>query len=335
MEYDVVIVGAGPIGIFSAFQAGMLGMKVCVVDAAKKLGGQCSMLYPTKPIYDIPGYYKITANELVNNLIEQASRFNPNYILEDKIFDIKKINQKQFEITTFHSKKIRAKAVLIAAGSGEFVPNKPPIQNIENYENKSVFYNVIDKNLFKDQTILIAGGGDSAVDWSLELLPIVKKIYLVHRRKNFKASQSNIEHLKRLVENNPDKIEIIAPFQLYDVQGINDQIKKVIVEDLNNKKISLEVNSMLLFFGLVQNIGNLANIGLQMQGHYIEVDPFYYQTNIDHIYAIGDVAHYPGKLKLILTGFAEASSALYHMYPRIFDNKQLHFEYSTTKFKKL
>ncbi|MBF8246841.1 MAG: NAD(P)/FAD-dependent oxidoreductase [Rickettsia sp.] len=333
MEYDVVTIGAGPIGIFSAFQAGMLGMKICIIDSADIIGGQCNILYPEKPIYDIPAYDKINASKLIENLEKQASQFNPTYILDNKIFDIKKIDE-HFVIYTSKNLKIKSKIVLIAAGSGEFIPNKPPIDSINKYEDKSIFYNVTNKKIFQDKKVLIAGGGDSALDWSLELLDIAKKIFLLHRRNKFRASQSNINKLQDLIQKYPEKIEIIAPFQLHDFKGNGNSLTQVIVKDLKNNQKILDVDFALLFFGLVQNIGHLANIGVQMKGHYVNVDPIHYQTNIEGIYAIGDVAHYQGKIKLILTGFAEATSALYHAYPRVFENKPLHFEYSTTKFQK-
>ena len=328
MHFDVIIIGAGPVGLFAAFQAGMLGMKSAVVDTLDFIGGQCSALYPEKPIYDIPGYSKITAHQLIDNLKAQASTFHPSYFLSQRVELVKNTND-LFEIHTSDNNVLFAKAIVIAAGAGAFSPNRPPIDSIESYERTSVFYNVTRIDDFEKKNIVIAGGGDSAIDWAINLSKVANKIYLVHRRDKFRAAPALMDEIKTLASNG--KIEIIVPYQLSSIQGKNGQLERVIVESLNGDIRELEAEVLLPFFGLKMSLGPILNWGLNIHNHHIEVDPIYYQTNIDGIYAVGDAASYQGKLKLILTGFAEAASALHHVYPRVFDGKTLHFQYSTNR----
>ncbi|MGX6960642.1 MAG: NAD(P)/FAD-dependent oxidoreductase [Rickettsia endosymbiont of Pentastiridius leporinus] len=326
---DIIIIGAGPVGLFAVFQAGMLGMKCHVIDAQEAVGGQCIALYPEKPIYDIPAYPKIAAAELIKQLKLQAAPFEPVYHLNQQAIELKKDNG-FFEVTTSTNTIIRSKVIIIAAGSGSFGPNKPPLTNIEDFENKSVFYFVNNRSSFANKNIVIAGGGDSAVDWAISLSEIANKIYLVHRRDKFRAANESLRKLKEIVESG--KIELVIGYQLDSLEGSNGELQTVVVKDLHNNTRELKANILLPFFGLKQELGALANWGLHINLHHIEVDSTYYQTNIPGIYAIGDVAHYSGKLKLILTGFAEAASSLHHAYGKVFDGKALHFEYSTMKF---
>ncbi|WP_347938826.1 NAD(P)/FAD-dependent oxidoreductase [Rickettsia oklahomensis] len=327
---DVVIIGAGPVGLFAVFQAGMFGMKCHVIDAQKAVGGQCITLYPEKPIYDIPAYPKITAEELIKQLERQAAPFKPVYHLNQQAIELNKQDD-FFEIKTSKNILIKSKIIIIAAGGGSFGPNKPPLVNIEDFEGKSVFYFINDKNKFTGKNIVIAGGGDSAVDWAISLSEIANKIYLVHRRDKFTASPESVRQLRNLAETG--KIELVIGYQLNALDGNNGELQSVIVRDLQNNTHKLEANILLPFFGLKQDLGSLANWGLNVKLHHIEVDSSYYQTNMEGIYAIGDIAHYAGKLKLILTGFAEAASSIHHAYSRVFDGKALHFEYSTTKYE--
>ncbi|HJD56339.1 MAG TPA: NAD(P)/FAD-dependent oxidoreductase [Rickettsia endosymbiont of Pyrocoelia pectoralis] len=326
---DILIIGAGPVGLFAVFQAGMLGMKCHVIDAQEAVGGQCITLYPEKPIYDIPAYPKIAAAELIKQLELQAAPFNPVYHLNQQAVELKKANG-FFEVTTLTNTIIRSKVIIIAAGAGSFGPNKPPLANIEDFENKSVFYFVNNRNSFAGKDIVIAGGGDSAVDWAISLSEIANKIYLVHRRDKFRAANESLRQLKEIVESG--KIELVIGYQLDSLEGSNGELQTVGVKDLQNNTRELKANILLPFFGLKQELGALANWELDVKLHHIEVDPIHYQTNIPDIYAIGDIAHYQGKLKLILTGFAEAASSLHHAYGKVFDGKALHFEYSTTKY---
>ncbi|XVN40655.1 MAG: NAD(P)/FAD-dependent oxidoreductase [Rickettsia endosymbiont of Argas persicus] len=326
---DVLIIGAGPVGLFAVFQAGMLGMKSHVIDAQEVIGGQCITLYPEKPIYDIPAYPKIAAAELIKQLELQAAPFNPVYHLNQQAVELKK-GDDFFEVKTSKDTIIKSKVIIIAAGAGSFGPNKPPLANIENFENKSVFYFINDRSKFAGKDIVIAGGGDSAVDWAISLSEIANKIYLVHRRDKFRAANESLRQLKDIAESG--KIELVTGYQLDSLEGNSNELQAVIVRDLQNNIRKLDANILLPFFGLKQELGALANWELNVKLHHIEVDPVHYQTNIPSIYAIGDVAYYEGKLKLILTGFAEAASSLHHAYSKVFDGKALHFEYSTTKY---
>jgi thioredoxin reductase (NADPH) len=325
---DIAIIGAGPVGIFSSFQAGMLKMSSVIIDALEFPGGQCSALYPEKPIYDIPAYAQISAENLIQNLQAQASVFSPQYILGEQVVKISEEGS-YFLLTTSKNSIIKAKVVLISAGCGAFGPNKPPIHSIEHYEGKSVFYMVKNKEIFRQKKVAIAGGGDSAIDWAISLSDIAEKIYLIHRREKFRCIPSNVDIINKLVVSG--KIELIAPYQLSALEGSNGFLNKVIVSDLDNNKKELDAEFLLAFFGLLMDIGPIKDWGFEYKGHSILVNSESYETNIKGIYAIGDIAHYPGKLKLILTGFSEAATSLHHAYSRVFDGKAMHFEHSTTK----
>lgn len=324
---DVAIIGAGPVGIFSAFQAGMLGMKSCIIDAFDVPGGQCSALYPEKPIYDIPAYPKILAGELIEKLLEQSKPFDPQYLISRQIVSLKE-NNGIFTLGTSKGDNIDAKSVIIAAGAGAFGPNRPPINGIEVYEGKSVFYSVFKPNDFKGKNIVIAGGGDSALDWALSLSEIAN-VTIVHRRNKFRAAPTTVEKIHELASSGV--INLITNFQLFNLIGKNGQIKEVVVSDLDGNKKYIQSDILLPFFGLSQDLGPLAQFGLDIKNHHIKANYPYFETNIKGVYAVGDVATYEGKLKLISTGFAESSAALHHAYSRVFDGKALHFEYSTSK----
>lgn len=328
-ETDITIIGAGPVGLFAIFQCGMLGMKCHVIDSLPQIGGQCSELYPQKPIYDIPGFPKINATDLVDNLAKQAEKFEPCYHLNQFATEMIGNAEVGFTITTDKSVSIKSKAVFIAAGSGAFKYNRPPIPNINEFENKSVFYSVKDKNMFTRKKLAIAGGGDSAVDWAVELSQIAEKIYIIHRRNKFRASQSSIQEMQKLAEQG--RIEIITPCQLKDIKGQNGIISSIIIseEDGNDKEI--ETDYLLAFYGLATDMGSIANWGITTEKGHIVTTQKNSSCNIKGVYAMGDVAQYEGKIKLILTGFAETSQAAYDAYNIVFPDKALHFEYSTTK----
>jgi thioredoxin reductase (NADPH) len=328
---DVVIIGAGPAGLFAVFQAGMLGMKSHVIDCLDELGGQCTALYPEKPIYDIPSRPKILASELIDDLVEQGSSFKPIYHLGNTVTSYKKLDDNIFIVKTDKGIEIETKIIVIATGSGAFGPNRPPLDEIEKYEGKSVFYYIKRPQDFTGKKIAIAGGGDSAIDWAIILSDYAEKIYLVHRRDKFRAAPASMDKINIIAKTG--KIELVVPYQLQSIDGNGGQIKKLNLYDLDNNTKSLEVDILLPFFGLSTDLGHLRNWGLDMAKNHIIVDPKNCMTNIEGIYAIGDSATYEGKLKLILTGFAEAASAFHHAYKRVFDGKALHFEYSTSKFK--
>ena len=325
---DILIIGAGPVGLFSIFQAGMLGMKCHVVDALSEIGGQCAALYPEKPIYDIPAYTKILASDLIEKLSEQSARFHPVFHLGEHIESLTRGGD-IFTVKTDKNTIIEAKAIIIAAGSGAFGPNRPPLQNINEYEEKSVFYYVKKHEKFRGKNIAIAGGVDSAIDWAIILANLANKIYLIHRREKFRASPANMQKIYELVKLG--KISLEVPFQLHSLEGEAGSLSKINLYDLNGNRKSLEADILLAFFGLSTDLGKIANWGLNLKSHHIEIDKITSETNIKGIYAAGDIASYEGKLKLILTGFAEAATALHHAYARVFDGKILHFEHSTSK----
>jgi thioredoxin reductase (NADPH) len=329
MQTDILIIGAGPVGIFAAFQAGMLGMSCTVVDILPYPGGQCIELYPEKPIYDVAGFPKILAKDLIRNLLEQAEPFNPTYHLNNQVIELETLKS-EFKAITNQGLVINAKVVIIASGNGSFVPNKPLVKNIEQYENVSVLYSVTNPEIFRDKNILIAGGGDSAVDWALILKDIAKKIYLVHRREKFRCNQDNFNKVKHFASSGA--IEILVPYQLLEIHGKGQSIDQVVLQNFatNEQKI-LDIDYFLAFFGLKMDLGPLHNWGLETENNKLKVDSSFYQTNISGVYAVGDISTYEGKLKLIVAGFAETASVLHHAYSRVFDGKQLHFEYSTNK----
>lgn len=328
MQTDIVIIGSGPVGLFSIFQAGMLGMKCHIIDSLEMIGGQCKALYPEKPIYDIPAYPKITGSELIEKLSQQISPFKPTFHLNQKVIKVSE-ELGNFRVVTSKNTEILAKVIVIAAGCGSFGPNKPPLKGLEEFEGQSVFYSVHRRDDFIDKQILIAGGGDSAVDWAISLSEIAKKVYVVHRRDKFKAAPESVRKLKELSENG--KIELVIGYQLESLLGKNGKLEFVEVSDLDGNKKSIPADVLLPFFGLSQELGPIASFGLNLKSNFITVNPTHFETSTQGIYAIGDIATYDGKLKLILTGFAEAASAMHHAYNKVFDGKSLHFEYSTTK----
>lgn len=327
MKTDIVIIGAGPVGLFAIFQAGMLDMKVVCIDALKALGGQCSALYPQKPIYDIPAYPKITGQDLIDSLIQQASPFNPTYYLSQQVSDLQKTDD-GFIVSTSKGVKIHCKVVVIATGHGAFEHKKPPIDNIDEFENKSVFYFINDTKYFYNQDVVIAGGGDSAIDWAIMLSSIARSVSIVHRRDKFRAADASVNTLRNLAQSG--KINIITGYQLEGLVGSNGKLENVILKDLENNIKNIRADSLCCFYGLSQNLGAISNWGFNLHLNHIKVSLPYYSTNIDGIYAVGDIASYEGKLKLILTGFAEAASVMHHAYSKI-HGKSLHFEHSTTK----
>jgi thioredoxin reductase (NADPH) len=328
-QTDVVIIGAGPVGLFAAFECGMLGLKCHVIDALAEPGGQCSALYPEKPIYDIPGYPTIDAAELIRKLEQQAAPFNPYYHLDQQVESLEKRADGRFEIGTSRGTKIEARAVIIAAGVGAFGPNRPPLEGIEAYEGKSIFYLVTRREAFRDQRIVIAGGGDSAVDWAISLAEVAAKVMVVHRRPKFRAAPESAARLDALAQSG--RVELVIPYQLQALDGADGRLAAVIVADLKGETKRLEADALLPFYGLSMNLGPIAQWGLALDHHHIVVAPATCMSSVEGIFAIGDIARYPGKLKLILSGFAEAALAAHAIHPLLHPGEALHFEYSTTK----
>lgn len=326
---DLVIIGAGPAGLFAIFEAGMLKIKTHVIDTLEVIGGQCSALYPEKPIYDIPAHPKILASELIEMLEAQAAPFHPTYHLNQRVDKIAKNSDGTFLVTTSKNTQINCKAIIIAAGCGAFGPNRPPLEGIEEFEGKSVFYAVRSKAEFAGKNVVIAGGGDSAVDWALSLSEICKKVYVVHRRDKFRCAPESADKMKKLAAEG--KIELVIPFQLEGLEGNDGKLSSVVVKDFDGNVKKLEADYLLPFFGLAMELGPIADWGLNLNKNHIEVDPATMQSSEKGIYAIGDIATYKNKLKLILTGFAEAASACHDTYKIVFPDQLFHFEYSTSK----
>jgi thioredoxin reductase (NADPH) len=326
---EVAIIGAGPVGLFAVFECGMLKTRCHVVDALDVLGGQCAALYPEKPIYDIPGHPRIDAAALIDRLAEQAAPFHPVYHLAQQVERLATLPQGGFRLETSRGTVIEARAVIIAAGVGAFGPNRPPLPGIEAFEGKSVFYLVKRRDDFRGKRVVIAGGGDSAVDWALSLAEVAARVMVVHRRAKFRAAPDSAAKLELLARDGG--IELVIPYQLHALEGGGGALEAVIVADLAGQARRLEADALLAFFGLSMTLGPIADWGLALEHHHVAVDPATCQSSVPGIFAIGDIAAYPGKLKLILSGFAEAALAAHAIFPLVHPGEALHFEYSTTK----
>jgi len=326
-DTEIAIIGAGPVGLFAAFQAGMLGLSAVVIDALDFPGGQCGALYPEKPIYDIPGYPRIDAQDLVARLAEQAAPFKPRYLLGRQVTALQPAGVGWRVVAG--DTMVTVRAVIVAAGGGAFGPNRPPLQGIAAYEGKSVFYLVRRREDFRGKHVVIAGGGDSAVDWALSLAEVAAKVMVVHRRPKFRAAPESERRLNELAGGGV--VELVIPYQLHGIDGANGQIDTVVVQDLDGGERRLPADVLLPFFGLSTSLGPIAQFGLDLEHHHVIVDPATCATSVAGIYAIGDICSYAGKLKLILTGFAEAASAAHAIERRLNPDRPLHFEYSTTR----
>ncbi|HTV88063.1 MAG TPA: NAD(P)/FAD-dependent oxidoreductase [Stellaceae bacterium] len=326
---DVAIIGAGPVGLFAVFECGMLDIGCQVFDALPAPGGQCAALYPEKPIYDIPGHPRIAAAALVERLVEQAAPFAPQFHLGHAVRRIEATAGGGFAIENIAGTRVAARAVIIAAGAGAFGPNRPPLAGIAEFERESVFYLVRRREDFRNRRIVIAGGGDSAVDWALSLAEVAERVSLVHRRAKFRAAPGSALRLQQLAE--AGRIDLIVPYQLHALEGEGGRLSAVVVADLAGNTRRLPADCLLPFFGLATDLGPVAAWGLDIEHNQIRVDPATCTTSRPGIFAIGDVAAYPGKLKLILSGFAEAALAAHAAYPLVHSGRALHFEYSTTK----
>lgn len=330
-QTDVVIIGAGPVGLFAIFQCGMLKLKCHVIDALDIVGGQCAALYPEKPIYDIPAYPQVTGEELIASLKGQAFPFKPTLHLQQKVVSIEQLDEagKSWRIVTSSGTAIECRSIIIAAGVGAFGPNRPPLDNIEAFEGTSVHYFVKSREAFRDKRVVIAGGGDSAVDWALSLAEVAARVSVVHRRPKFRAAPESESRLIQMAKDN--QIDLVVPYQLEGLKGDGCQLTDVIVKSMDGDLKSIPTDILLPFFGLSMNLGPIAEWGLGLERSQISVEQATSATNRPGVYAIGDVATYPHKLKLILTGFAEGAQAAHSIRKFLYPEEIIHFEYSTTK----
>jgi len=324
---DVAIIGAGPVGLFAVFECGMLKMRCHVFDALDMAGGQCAALYPEKPIYDIPGYPRINAAELVERLGEQAAPFAPVFHLGHPVIRLESAAD-GFIVENAAGVRVGARAVVIAAGAGAFGPNRPPLAGIEAFEESSVFYLVRRREDFRGRHIVIAGGGDSAVDWALSLAEIAERVMVVHRRAKFRAAPQSAARLQQMAAEG--RIELVIPYQLHALEGEGGQLSAVIVADLEGDTRRLEADCLLPFFGLATDLGPLAGWGIALDHNRIVVDPATCATSRPGIFAVGDVAVYPGKLKLILSGFHEVALMSQKAHRYVYPDKRLVFQYTTS-----
>jgi thioredoxin reductase (NADPH) len=322
---DVIIVGAGPVGLFAIFELGLLNISCHVIDNLDRPGGQCAELYPEKPIYDIPSRVSITGQKLTDDLLAQAKPFNPVYHLNQQVEKIVKLESGEWLVETSLKKKLKAKCIVIAAGAGSFVPRKIPLENLNYLEEKNILYAVRNKSILEDKDILIVGGGDSALDWTNELSKIAN-VTLMHRRKEFRAAPDSVSKMLELEKNK--KINFFLG-QIHKIEDLKNG--KINVEVKNNDEIkAIEVDYLLPFFGLKMVLGPIANWGLNLHENLIDVDTEKFQTSVPSIFAIGDINTYPGKLKLILSGFHEAALMAQECFKYCFPDKKNVFRYTTS-----
>lgn len=326
IETDILIIGAGPTGLFAVFEAGLLKLKCHLIDALPQAGGQCSEIYPKKPIYDIPAFPEILAGDLVANLMKQIEPFQPGFTLGERAQAIEKLEDGSFLVTTEKGTKHKAKVVAIAGGLGSFEPRKPLISNITYFEDKGVEYIIRDPEMYRNKKVLISGGGDSALDWSIFLTDVAESVTLVHRRNEFRGALDSVEKVQEL--KNLGKIELITPAEVMGMVGI-DKLEEVVIQQ-GAEVFNRECDHFIPLFGLSPKLGPIADWGLEIEKNAIKVDnTLDYQTNIPGIYAIGDVNTYPGKLKLILCGFHEATLMCQSAYQRIFPDRRYVMKYTT------
>jgi len=325
IKTDTLIIGAGPVGLFCVHQLGIIGLKCEVVDNLDKIGGQCIELYPDKPIYDIPAVPECTGEELTNNLIKQIKAFKTNFHLNERVEEIKKV-EKKWLIKTNKGTEFEASSIIIAAGVGSFEPRKFPTKEIEKYEGKQILYSIKDKKIFKDKTVTIFGGGDSALDWAIEISN-TSKVILVHRRDEFRAMQVSIDKVNQLKDEG--KIEVHTKYQLGSVSG-NEKIENINIKHDDDSIKEIKTDYVLGFFGLIMKLGPIAEWGLNLDKKTVPVNTENFETNKEGIFAIGDICSYPGKLKLILSGFHEGALAARGCFKYARPDEKYRFEFTTS-----
>ena len=327
IKTDALIIGAGPVGLFAVFELGLLDIKAHLVDILDKVGGQCAELYPEKPIYDIPGIPYITGHGLTDALMQQIKPFHPTFHLNEMVTTLEKIGEPLFRLRTDAGKTFEAKCVVIAAGGGSFQPKRPPIQGIEPYEEKSVFYAVRKMDAFRDKRLLVVGGGDSALDWTLNLQPIAKSLTLVHRRDEFRGAPDSVNKMRALVAAGNMDLKI---GQVTALEGAEGVLSACSIKGNDGSLARIEVDCMLPFFGLTMKLGPVANWGLKMEEELIPADTSTFETSVPGLFAIGDINTYSGKLKLILSGFHEAALMAQKAHRYVYPEKKLVFQYTTS-----
>jgi thioredoxin reductase (NADPH) len=330
IKTDVVIVGAGPAALFMVFELGLLDIKCHLVDVLPRAGGQCAELYPEKPIYDIPGHPIVTGDGLVEKLLAQIEPFHPTFHFEQMVTELEALGTRQtpaFRVKTDTGRTFECKSVVVAAGGGSFQPKKPPIEGIEGYEQKSVFYAVRKMEDFRGRNVVIVGGGDSALDWTLNLQPVAKHLTLVHRRDEFRAAPHSVKAMRELVAAGKMELRI---GQITALAGDNGELASARIKSAKGDVSELAVERLIPFFGLTMKLGPVAQWGLNLHENLIPVDTAQFETNVPGVFAIGDINHYPGKLKLILCGFHEGSLAAQKVYHYVYPEKKLVFQYTTS-----
>ncbi|MDC0215621.1 NAD(P)/FAD-dependent oxidoreductase [Candidatus Pelagibacter sp.] len=325
IKTDALVIGAGPVGLFCVHQLGIIGLKCEVVDNLDKVGGQCIELYPDKPIYDIPALPECTGEELTNNLIEQIKPFKKNFYLNERVEKIEKV-QKNWIIKTNKGTEFQSPNIIIAGGVGSFEPRKFPIKDIEKFEKKQLFYSIKDKTIFNDKTVCIFGGGDSALDWAIELSN-TSKVILIHRRDDFRGAQASIDKVHQLAKEN--KIEIYTKYQISSLNG-SGKLESICIKHDNGTEKKINTDYVLGFFGLIMQLGPIADWGLNLDKKTIPVNTENFETNKQGIFAIGDICSYSGKLKLILSGFHEGALAARGCFKYARPDEKLRFEFTTT-----
>lgn len=330
IETDVVIVGAGPVGLFAVFELGLLDIKAHLIDILPKIGGQCAELYPEKPIYDIPGYPIVTGQELIDNLMRQIEPFHPTFHLGEMVESLESLgtaDAPKFRVTTDAGKTFICKSILIAAGGGSFQPKKPPIERIGQFEGTGVFYAVRKMEQFRDKRILIIGGGDSALDWTVNLHPLAEHITLLHRRDAFRAAPDTVNKMRALVAEGAMDLQL---GQVVALKGDAPNLEGATIRRDDGSTFDVACDTILPFFGLTMKLGPIADWGLNVHENLIPVDTEKFETNVAGIFAIGDINSYPGKLKLILSGFHEGALAAQKVHRYVYPEKKLLFQYTTS-----
>jgi thioredoxin reductase (NADPH) len=327
IQTDAIIIGAGPVGLFAVFELGLNDIKCHLIDILERAGGQCSELYPEKPIYDIPAVPMCTGTELTERLLEQIKPFHPHFHFGQMAEKLEKTAEGKWRMTTDRGTVIEGKIVIIAAGGGSFVPKRPPIKGIEEYEGKSVFYSVRKMEQFRDKNIVIAGGGDSALDWTINLQPVAKRITLIHRRDEFRAAPDSVLKMRSLVAEGLMDLKIA---NLTTLMGENGQIKEVVLQADDKSTSNLACDNLLAFYGLTMKLGPVANFGINLHENLIPVDTATFETSLPTVFAIGDINSYPGKMKLILSGFHEAALMAKKAFAYIHPDRRYRFQYTTS-----